>query len=93
MFDLFAGQAASAVVLKTGIHSALAAQGFSVQVIALDVADNLSVQVNLVQMPGTIIQFVDSTITWIGLFGQSIGSILVKIDFYLDLIIVIFDNI
>ena len=58
---LFFGQAAIAVVLKTGIHSALAAQGFPVQVVALDVADNLTVQVNLVQMAGTIIQFVDGT--------------------------------
>ena len=58
-FGLFAGQAAGAVVLKTGIHFALAAQGFPVQVVALNVADNLAVQVNLVQMAGTIIQFVD----------------------------------
>ena len=79
--------------MKTGVHFALAAQGFPMQQVALDVADKLTVQVNLVQMPGPIIQFVDSTIAWIGLFGQAIGSILVKIDFYLDLIIVIFDNI
>ena len=31
------------VVLKTGIHSALAAQGFPVQVVALDAADDLNV--------------------------------------------------
>ena len=60
-FGLFFGQAAGAVVLKTGVHSALAAQGFPVQQIALDVADNLAVQVNLVQMSGTIIQFVNGT--------------------------------
>ena len=40
---LFAGQAASAVVLKTGVHSALAAQGFPVQQIALNLADDLTV--------------------------------------------------
>lgn len=45
--------------MKTGIHFALAAQGFPVQVVTLDVADNLTVQVNLVQMAGIIIQFVD----------------------------------
>ena len=61
-FGLFAGQAAGTVVLKTGVHSTLAAQGFPVQQIALDVADNLTVQVILVQMAGTIIQFVDGTI-------------------------------
>ncbi|WP_367438796.1 hypothetical protein ABX014_09145 [Snodgrassella alvi] len=48
--------------MKTGVHSTLAAQGFPVQQIALDVADNLTVQVILVQMAGTIIQFVDGTI-------------------------------
>ena len=62
-FGLFAGQAAGTVVLKTGVHSTLAAQGFPVQQIALDVADNLTVQVILVQMAGTIIQFVDGTIS------------------------------
>ena len=31
-FGLFAGQTAGVVVLKTGVHSALAAQGFPVQV-------------------------------------------------------------
>ena len=40
---LFAGQAAGAVVLKTGVHSALAAQGFPVQQVSLNVADNLAV--------------------------------------------------
>ena len=58
-FGLFAGQAAGTVVLKTGVHSTLAAQGFPMQQVSLDIADNLAVQVNLVQMAGTIIQFVD----------------------------------
>ena len=42
-FDLFFGQAAGAVVLKTGVHSALAAQCFPMQQVALDVADDLNV--------------------------------------------------
>ena len=55
------GQAAGAVVLKTGVHSHLAAQGFPMQQVALDVADNVIVQVNLEQMSETIRQFVDGT--------------------------------
>ncbi|WP_370577504.1 hypothetical protein ABX014_21765 [Snodgrassella alvi] len=42
----------------------MAAQGFPMQVVALDVADNLAVRVNLVQMARTIIQFVDEF--WFG---------------------------
>ena len=42
-FGLFAGQTAGAVVLKTGIHFALAAQGFPMQVVALYAADDLNV--------------------------------------------------
>ncbi|MGE9659038.1 hypothetical protein ACQP6C_11160 [Snodgrassella alvi] len=42
-FGLFAGQAAGAVVLKTGIYFALATQGFPVQQVTLNVADDLTV--------------------------------------------------
>ncbi|WP_256433010.1 hypothetical protein [Snodgrassella sp. ESL0323] len=41
--------------MKTGVHSTLAAQDFPMQQVSLDIADNLAVQVNLVQMAGTII--------------------------------------
>ena len=53
--------------------------------VALDVADNLSVQVNLVQMAGTIIQFVDgasvrqgggdAVAQWVVLIGGGVGGI------------------
>ena len=53
--------------------------------VALDVADNLSVQVNLVQMAGTIIQFVDGApirqggsdaiAQWVVLIGGGVGGI------------------
>ena len=49
------------------------------QVVALDVADNLAVQVNLVQMAGTIIQFVDGTSVRQGGANKLAGSVVLEI--------------
>ena len=63
------------------------------QVVALDVADNPAVQVNLVQMAGTIIQFVDGTSVWQGggdaiaqWFGRSLVVIYARPDRFVQLI-------
>ncbi|ORF02052.1 hypothetical protein [Snodgrassella alvi] len=65
--------------MKTGVHSALAAQSLPVQQVTLDVADNLTVQVNLVQMAGTIIQFADGTPGRQGGANKLVGSVVLEI--------------
>ena len=47
------------VVTKATAEEALAAQHFTVQVVAFDVADQLAVEVDLVQVPAAVIQVVE----------------------------------